>query len=271
MSGGVLFDGWCSEPIAWARVGEPVIGHEWTDHGSLAITERLSPAEAVRKYGPITELKLGPNRGFKSVTYGTTKFISRFVDPRGTGLYDESVVVVDDPIREDYECPVCNVPPGAQCVDKNGRPRGRHRKRSQGRSRWAIERGQEAARIAREEVEVVERLKRELATPPEVGAVIEIKRWKSLSAPTWELIPDVPDRVTVERTYANRTVEGTTESGTRMFLARSEITGDWHAICGHPTSTRLPCRNGGDGMPCQARHKTGLQLRDDSPWDQKRI
>jgi hypothetical protein len=267
MEGGVLFDGWCGEPIAWARVGDPIIGHEWTENGSLAVTERLSPTEAVRKYGPITELRVGPNRGFKSVTYGTTKFVSRFVDPRATKLYDETVVVVDDPVVDNYECPGCNVPPGAQCVDKDGRPRGKHLKRSQGRSRWDIEREQEAARIAREEAESAERFKRELATPPAISTDIEIKRWKLLGAPTWELIPDTPDCVTVERTYANRTVEGATESGTRMFLARSEITGDWHAICGHPTSARLPCRNGGDGLPCRARHKTGLQLRYDAPWN----
>ncbi|MFE3280684.1 hypothetical protein [Nocardia sp. NPDC059239] len=77
MSGGVLYDGWCGEPIAWARVGEPVIGHEWTEHGYVAITGRLSPAEAVRKYGPITEVLLGLNGGFRSVTYGSTKFFSR--------------------------------------------------------------------------------------------------------------------------------------------------------------------------------------------------
>lgn len=56
MSGAVLYDGWCGEPIAWARVGDPVIGQEWTEHGSVAVTGRLSPAEALRKYGSITEM-----------------------------------------------------------------------------------------------------------------------------------------------------------------------------------------------------------------------
>ncbi|NMM92386.1 hypothetical protein B2J88_50530 [Rhodococcus sp. SRB_17] len=94
MSGGVLYDSFCGEPIAWARVGEPVIGQEWTEHGRMAITERLSPADAVRKYGPVTEVVLGRNGGFKSVTYGATKFFSRFVDPQGTGLDDNAAVVV---------------------------------------------------------------------------------------------------------------------------------------------------------------------------------
>lgn len=62
-------------------------------------------------YGPVTEVVLGRNGGFKSVTYGATKFICRFVDPRGTGLYDDAVVVVDDLARENYECPDCGLCP----------------------------------------------------------------------------------------------------------------------------------------------------------------
>ncbi|MFI6958218.1 hypothetical protein ACIBJI_32710 [Nocardia sp. NPDC050408] len=274
MSGGVLYDGWCGEPVAWARVGEPVIEQEWTEHGYLAITGRLSPTEAVRKYGPITEVELGRNGGFRSVTYGDKKFICRFVDPRGTGLYDDAVVVVDDPAKENCECPVCEAPPGAPCVDKKGQPRGTHQKRSQGRSRWDIERAQEeierkqeADRIAGEEALAAEQRKREMATPPAVGSLIEIKRWKPVEPPTWERVPDAPDRIIVKRTYANQTVEGTAETGARMFLARNKFTGDWYEICGQPTSTRLPCRNGGDGVLCRIRHRKGLQLREDTVWD----
>ena len=138
MSGGVLYDNCCGESIAWARVGELVIGQEWTAHGHVAITGRLSPAEAVRKYGPVTEVVLGRGGGFKSVTYGATKFFSRFVDPRGTGLYDDAVVVANGPAREGYECPVCGAAPGAQCVDTKGQPRATHGKRSEGRSRWGL-------------------------------------------------------------------------------------------------------------------------------------
>lgn len=267
MSGGVLYDSFCGEPIAWARVGEPVIGQEWTEHGRMAITERLSPADAVRKYGPVTEVVLGRNGGFKSVTYGATKFFSRFVDPRGTGLNDNAAVVVEDPARADYECPVCEAALGAQCVNKKGQLCATHRKRSQGRSRWEIERAQEADRIARREAQAVEQWERDMATPPVVGAVVEIKRWKPAGSPAWEWVPDVPERVTVQRTYANRTVGGTSESSVHMFLARNEFTGDWHAICGQPTSMRLPCRNGGAGVQCGIRHKVGLHLREDKPWN----
>ena len=65
-------------------------------------------------------------------------------------------------------------------------------------------------------------------------------------------------------TYVNRTVKATAPSGEEAFLARNEYTGDWHAICGQPTSARLPCRSLSN--ECRARHRTGLHLRDDQPW-----
>ncbi|WP_033288214.1 hypothetical protein [Amycolatopsis jejuensis] len=260
MGGEVLYDGWCGEPIAWARLGDPVIGREWTEHGWVAVTDRLSAAEAFRKYGPITELVVGRNRGFESVTYGATKFVSRFVDPRGTGLYDDTVVVVRDPARDNHECPVCQAAPGEQCMSKKKQPCGTHSKRSQGRSRWEIEQADAAVRKAREEAEAAERWQREMATPPIRGAVLEVKRWMLTEA------SDDADRYTVEWTYANRTVQATAGSGERVFLARNEYTSGWHVICGQPTSTRLPCRGGGAGVPCTARHKPGLHLREDSSW-----
>lgn len=266
MSGAVLFDGWCGEPVAWARVGEPVIGHEWTEHGQVAVTERLTPAEAVRKYGPISELVLGRNGGFKSATYGASKFISRSVDPRGTGLYDDSVVVVDDPARENYECPVCGSAPGEQCMNKQQQPCATHGKRRQGRARWEIEQAEAAARAARDEAEAAEQWKRDMAKPPAVGAVLEIKRWKLTQAPAmggW--VADGADRVIVDRTHENRTVTATAENGEQVFLARNEYTGDWHLICGQPTTMRLPCR-GGVGLRCRTQHKAGLHVREDKPW-----
>src|SRR6266542_5021010 len=251
MSGEVLFDGWCGEPIAWARVGEPVIGHEWTEHGQVAVTERLTPTEAVRKYGRITELVLGPRRGYESVTYGATKFVSSFVDPRGTGLYDDSVLVVQDPTRDNHECPVCGAVPGEQCVNTKQQPCGTHNKRRQGRDRWDIEQADAAAQKAREEAEAAEQWQRDMATPPAIGAVLTPvdHRWR----------PDFPERFTVEHTYANRTARATADSGEQVFLARNQYTGDWHVICGQPTSVRMPCR-GGIGSRCQIKHKAGLHL-----------
>lgn len=249
----VLFDSWCGEPIAWARVGETVIGHEWTSNGQVSITERLTPAEAIRRYGPIAQIVLGPQGGFKSVTYGTKKFICSFVDPRRTGLYDESIVVVDDPTRNNYECQICAAVPGAPCTNKKQQPCGTHAKRSQGRSRWDIERAELAAREAQEQAAAKAQWRRDMATPPVIGAVLKVKYWQK----------DVA-HFTVVRTYANRAVKATAHNREDTFLARNEFTGDWHAICGQPTSARLPCRLFAND--CRARHKTGLHLRDDQPW-----
>lgn len=43
-----------------------------------------------------------------------------------------TVVVVHDPTRDNYECPVCQAAPGEQCVNKKKQPCGTHNKRSQG-------------------------------------------------------------------------------------------------------------------------------------------
>ncbi|MFE3280685.1 hypothetical protein [Nocardia sp. NPDC059239] len=181
---------------------------------------------------------------------------------------------MDDPAREHQECPVCGVAPGAPCVNEKSQPRGTHRKRSEGRYRWDIERAQqeleraqEADRIAREKAEAAEQRKRELAVPPTVGTVVEVKRWKSAEPPTWERAPDIPERITVDRTYANRTIGGTAETGVQMFLARDEYTGDCYKICGQPTSMRLPCRNNVSVMQCQTQHKGERRLREDAPWE----
>ena len=255
MSDEVLFDGWCGEPIAWARVGEPVIGREWTAKGWVTVTERLTPTEAVRKYGPITELELGPQGGFRSVTYGTNKFVCSFVDPRGTKLYEDSVVVVSDPTRDNHECPACGAVPGEQCINNKKQPCGTHRKRSQGRTRWAIERAEDAARKAREDAEAAERWRHDMATPPEIGTVLE-------QGP-----PGFSERFTVEQTYANRTVRAAPEAGAQVFLARNEYNGLWYSICGQPTSARMPCRNSNTAPRCQTKHKAELTLREDQPWE----
>ena len=259
MSDAVLFDGWYGEPIAWARVGEPVIANEWTEHGQRAVTEWLTPAAAVRQYGPITEVVLGLNGGFQSVTYGDKKFVSRQVDPRGSGLYDDSVVKIDDPVRDDHECPVCGVAPGAPCIDDKEQPRGSHRKRREGRSRWEIERAEATAAKLREESLAAEAWAQQMATAPALGDVVEIEKQKYEN---FNWIPLDPDPCVVLRTYANRVVEARAEDDSCVFLARNEHSGRWFQVCGEPTSTRLPCRN----YQCHTRHKEGLQLRNDQPW-----
>jgi hypothetical protein len=50
--------------------------------GELFGYQRLDRNEARQKYGDVTHTELGPRGGFKSVTYGTTIFGSRRLDPR---------------------------------------------------------------------------------------------------------------------------------------------------------------------------------------------
>lgn len=191
MSDEVLFDACCGEPLAWTRVAEPVIANEWTEHGRRAVTEWLSSADAIRNYGPITEVVLGLNRGFKSVTYGDKKFVSRRVDPRGSGLYDDSVVVIHDPVRDDHECPVCGVAPGEQCIDEKKQPRSSHRKRRQGLSRWEIARAEAAAAKQRVESLAAEEWARKTAIAPAPGEVVEVENRK-FEGLHW--VPIDPDR-----------------------------------------------------------------------------
>jgi len=89
-------DGWSGEPIGW---GHKLLHHlgeqQWksaTEFGDLEyggspglyflITRWLTPNEAREKYGEVSELKLGPQGGFKGVQYGQTGFLSRRLDPR---------------------------------------------------------------------------------------------------------------------------------------------------------------------------------------------
>lgn len=263
MSDAVLYDAWCGEPIAWCRVGEPVIGHEWTGKGQVAVTDRLTPPTAVEKYGAVTQIRVGLQGGFQTVTYGTTKFTCKFLDPRGAIPYDESVVSVNDPIKDDHECPVCDAVPGAPCLDEKAQPRNSHRKRRDGRTHREIETAQAEQRAALEKAEASERWQREMATPPAAGTVVEVKRQKWIGDPEWRWVPDSADSFTVEHTYANWTVRGIASDGTPTYLARNEQSGDWHAICGEPTSARFPCRT---SLPCRTKHKAGLTLHQDRPW-----
>lgn len=256
----VLFDAWCGEPIAWARIGEPVIEHAWTEHGRQAVTEWLSAAEAIRRYGPISEVVLGRQGGFKSVTYGDKKFLSRCVDPRGTNLFDDSVVVIDDPVRDNHECPVCGAAPGHECVDTKDQPHSSHAKRKHGRSRWEIEQATAAEPKRQEEALAAAEWDQKMATPPAIGATLEIENRKLNEAYQW--VSADPDRYVVLHTYSNRVVQARAEGGERVFLTRNEVNGTWFRVCGEPTSVRLPCKN----HRCQSRHRAGLALREDQPW-----
>ena len=91
MSEAVIFDSYCGEPLAWWRVGDLSSGPSGPGTATGAITERVSPADEVRKYGPVTEMGLGPHDGFKSATYGAMKFLAKSLDPRRTGSHHRRV------------------------------------------------------------------------------------------------------------------------------------------------------------------------------------
>lgn len=88
--GPLLFDGWCGEPVAWGFKITRHLGDRFEAlraFGRLEclgvagdwglIVERLTREQAIAKYGAITEEDRGPRGGFRSVTFGTTKFLSR--------------------------------------------------------------------------------------------------------------------------------------------------------------------------------------------------
>ena len=87
----VGFDAYCGKPLSW---GFRLRGHLGEDrfnalrqHGELVcvgfpngrwslIVKRLSKQEALDRYGAVTQEERGPRGGFRSITFGTTKFIS---------------------------------------------------------------------------------------------------------------------------------------------------------------------------------------------------
>lgn len=84
-----LFDGYSGEPVGWGfellrRVEESRF-EALRQFGTLEcsypkwflIRQTLGRNEAISKYGAITDEEFGPRGGWKSVTFGDTKFISR--------------------------------------------------------------------------------------------------------------------------------------------------------------------------------------------------
>ena len=84
-----LYDSYCGEPVSWGFPIQVRMGEEkFTELRSQAqldccypnwfvITKELSRKEAIRKYGAVTKEEFGPRGGFRSVTLGTTTFISK--------------------------------------------------------------------------------------------------------------------------------------------------------------------------------------------------
>lgn len=81
-----LFDSYCGKPIGWGFRIIRIMGEEkfrsLGQFGNLVcnypdwylITKTLWKEEAEELYGPITNIELGPRGGFKSMTFGETRF-----------------------------------------------------------------------------------------------------------------------------------------------------------------------------------------------------
>jgi hypothetical protein len=89
-----LFDSACGEPVAW---GFEIVGRLDSDgferlkqFGDLEcyeqkwflIIKHLTRTEAIERYGKVSAEEFGPRGGWRSVTFGEKKFMSKFL--RGT-------------------------------------------------------------------------------------------------------------------------------------------------------------------------------------------
>jgi hypothetical protein len=84
-----IFDSSCGEPIKWGRqlikyLGETEFDNlcrkhkvEYISESWLVIDKTLTRDEAIEKYGEITNEEFGPRGGWKSITFGNKKFISK--------------------------------------------------------------------------------------------------------------------------------------------------------------------------------------------------
>jgi hypothetical protein len=90
-------DSYSGEPISWGypvlkRLG-PDLWEQAQQHGTMKcdhgldgkwylIARVLTLSEARKQYGDVTHLEIGPRGGFRSVTFGKTKFCAKELDPR---------------------------------------------------------------------------------------------------------------------------------------------------------------------------------------------
>ncbi len=92
-----IYDPICAEIVGWGhRLIKWLIKEDFehlrysSSYGTIycyggswyLIIKWLTPQEAIEKYGKMTHLEIGPKGGFRSVTYGEKKFITREMDPR---------------------------------------------------------------------------------------------------------------------------------------------------------------------------------------------
>ena len=130
----VLTDGVCSEPIAWCRTGDAIIGQAWGRFGNQPIvyTRTLTPPDAVEMYGACVRVVVTPAGRFLGATYGETVFISSLVDPREFPDVMVTAEVITHVRDQEYECVVCGAEPFERCISTKKITR--HRDRGKGRS-----------------------------------------------------------------------------------------------------------------------------------------
>lgn len=70
-------------PELWAELGQYgkqlLINPQGPNKYYALITNVLTKKEAIRTYGPMTDVQYGPRGGFRSVTYGTTTFVDKLM------------------------------------------------------------------------------------------------------------------------------------------------------------------------------------------------
>jgi hypothetical protein len=86
-----LVDSWSGKPVAKVRYVIEMPSELFNEHrhkmvcvtvGMWAYVDSIvTREECVELYGPITEEVYGPRGGWKSVTFGTTKFKSEYLRP----------------------------------------------------------------------------------------------------------------------------------------------------------------------------------------------
>jgi hypothetical protein len=88
-----LLDGYSGKPIAHfriqtSRIPEGVFNENrhkmyfsQSNQTWVYIDRKVTREECIELYGPITEEEYGPRGGWKSVTFGTTKFIHDYMRP----------------------------------------------------------------------------------------------------------------------------------------------------------------------------------------------
>lgn len=90
----VMFDSNCGKPVMWGYKIVNVMPDELFSklkklksvsieyirsypEQNVVVTRKLTREDAIEKYGEITDEEYGPRGGWKSVTFGKTKFISK--------------------------------------------------------------------------------------------------------------------------------------------------------------------------------------------------